>query len=60
MYGETTRGSAAHALHIVILTVPRVGRSDELFPNGGQPRPVTRENFKRNVWVRATSVSRYI
>ena len=33
-YCHTTSASTAHALRIVLLTVPRVGRSCELFPDG--------------------------
>jgi hypothetical protein len=34
MYCQTTSVSAAHALRIVLLTAPRVGRSYELFSDG--------------------------
>jgi len=36
-YCQTTGASAAHALRIVQLTVPCVGRSYELFPDGFNP-----------------------
>ena len=33
IYCQTTSVSAAHAVRIVLLTIPRVGRSEELFTN---------------------------
>jgi hypothetical protein len=34
IYRQTASASAAHAFRIVLHTVPRVGRSYELFPDG--------------------------
>ena len=34
IYCQTTSASTAHAFRIVLHTVPRVGRSYELFPDG--------------------------